>query len=169
MVVKPLGVSQIEAGWTSFWHTLCGCSAGLILAKLSDFLSSRRKGLVVSMTIAGVICNIWAALLCDVVIPANTESLYASSIILGLMSQGPMPLFYEMAAESAYPVGEGAAGGFLTLGVCFFQIIYFGVLSIPGVGVSWMTWACVGSLILSLLLLICFKERNKRYDIDIEI
>jgi hypothetical protein len=47
---------------------------------------------------------------------------------------GAIPLFYELGAESAFPVSEGVVGGFLTWLNNVFGIIFLFMLQIPGIG-----------------------------------
>jgi FLVCR family MFS transporter len=59
---------------------------------------------------------------------------YASNIIGGMCLNGAIPLFYELGAESAFPVSEGVVGGFLTWLNNVFGIIFLFMLQIPGIG-----------------------------------
>lgn len=59
---------------------------------------------------------------------------YISNIIGGMSLNGAIPLFYELGAESAYPVSEGVTGGFLTWLNNLFGIMFLFMLQIPNIG-----------------------------------
>lgn len=59
---------------------------------------------------------------------------YTCNILGGMFLNGAIPLFYELGAESAFPVSEGVVGGFLTWLNNVFGIIFLFMLQIPGIG-----------------------------------
>lgn len=59
---------------------------------------------------------------------------YISNIVGGMSLNGAIPLFYELGAESAFPVSEGVIGGFLTWLNNLFGIMFLFMLQIPNIG-----------------------------------
>jgi FLVCR family MFS transporter len=169
VVLKPLGVTQIDAGWIGFWHTLIGCFSGILIAKFSDFFHRRRKLFLISLFTCAVVCCIWFALLCEGIITYDIKALYASCILLGVFINGTVPLFYEISAEASYPVAEGVTGGFYTLVNNVGGVILLSLVSVPNIGTKWMNWTVLGSLVAAIPLLFVFPERYNRTDIDLNI
>lgn len=167
VVLKPIGVTQIDAGWIGFWHTLIGCFSGIIIAKFSDFFNRRRKLFLLILFTLAAACALWFALITQKLVPFDVTQLYVAGILLGIFVDGTTPLFYEMCAEASYPVAEGVTGGFYTSVNNIFGVIFLSLVSVPDISTSWMTWAVLGSLVTSLPLLVAFPERYKRTDIDL--
>ena len=46
-------------------------------------------------------------------LPLTLAQVYASCVLGGAMLNGTIPLFYELAMETVYPIAEGSASGFL--------------------------------------------------------
>ena len=63
-----------------------------------------------------------------------TVEIYVSCITIGAALYGSVPLFYEMACESVYPISESAVSGLLTLLNNGVGVLLYCVLSIPHIG-----------------------------------
>ncbi|KAL4235023.1 Solute carrier 49 member 4 [Mactra antiquata] len=164
---KDLGVSQIDAGWMGFWHTLIGCFSGIVIARFSEFVDRRRKLFTTSMFTLAIICCTWLNLICSEIIEFDLRSLYVSCILLGIFINGTTPLFYEMCVEASYPVAEGVTGGWYTLINNVYGIIFLSLVSVPSMGTLWMNWVVLGSIVVAVPLLFLLKESYKRTDIDL--
>ncbi|XP_045209905.1 solute carrier family 49 member 4 homolog isoform X2 [Mercenaria mercenaria] len=167
--LKPLGISQNTAGYMGFWQTLAGCTSGLIIARFADIFMKRMKLFLITLFLGAVASSAWFFILWEKYIPFNLVSLYAACILIGILFNGGIPLFYEIACEASYPIAEGVTGGFLTLinnivGICFLF-----VMLIPNIGQSWMNEVLLASAVLALPLLFVFPERYRRTDLDITI
>ncbi|KAH3776944.1 solute carrier family 49 member 4 homolog [Dreissena polymorpha] len=169
VVVKPIGVTQIDAGWIGFWHTLIGCFSGILIAKFADLFHRRRKVFLMILFSGAAVFAVWFALVTNGTIPYSVAQLYAAGILLGVCVNGTTPLFYEMCAEASYPVAEGVTGGLFTAVNCVFGIVFLSLLSVPGIGTQWMTWAAVASVAAAVPLMCLFPERYNRSDIDMHI
>ena len=169
ILLKPLGVSQVDAGLIGFWHAVSGCTASLVVAKFSDLFHRRRKLFLIILFVSSLICSIWFLLLCVRVISHDLKQLYAAGILLGIFVIGTTPLFYEMCAEAAYPVAEGVTGAMYTVVMGIFGIIFVTIASVPGLGTTWMYWALPVTVLVGLPLLAVFPESYKRTDIDYQI
>lgn len=60
--------------------------------------------------------------------------MYISNIVGGMSLNGAIPLFYELGAESAFPVSEGVVGGFLTWLNNLCGVMFLFMLQIPNIG-----------------------------------
>ncbi|KAJ8316689.1 hypothetical protein KUTeg_005760 [Tegillarca granosa] len=148
IILNPVNVGQTEVGWIGFYSTMAGCAAGLVIARFSDIFMRHMKLFVITLFIL---------------------YLYCSCILGGMFLNGSIPLFYELACETSYPVAEGITGGFLTLFNNLFGIIFLLVLLIPGIGTIWMNYCLLGSIGLGLVFMCLFPESYSRTDIDITI
>lgn len=63
-----------------------------------------------------------------------TVALYLTSIFGSVLLVGTMPLFYELACESAYPAAPGVTSGLLTLVMNLFGILSLLITFIPNIG-----------------------------------
>lgn len=63
-----------------------------------------------------------------------TAQVYISNIVGGMSLNGAIPLFYELGAESAFPVSEGVVGGFLTWLNNLCGVMFLFMLQIPNIG-----------------------------------
>ena len=55
-------------------------------------------------------------------------------IIQGLCNTAPIPLFYEMAIESNYPIDEIVTSGMMSIMYNVFPIAFLGIFFIPNIG-----------------------------------
>ena len=62
--------------------------------------------------------------------------LYLTSVIGGLCLNGAIPLFFELAVESSYPVSEGINTGAMTFSNNIYCLIFLSLPLIPGVGTA---------------------------------
>ncbi|XP_061174557.1 solute carrier family 49 member 4 homolog [Saccostrea echinata] len=167
VILKPVGIEQTEVGWIGFYSIMAGCVSGLAIGRFSDvFMRHMKLFLLVMFGVAGG-SFVWFTLMCVKVIPLSTVQVYISNIMGGMFLNGAIPLFYELGAESAFPVSEGVIGGFLTWLNNMFGILFLFMLQIPGIGTDWMNWTLVGSVAIGLAFLFVFPERYTRTDIDI--
>jgi hypothetical protein len=60
--------------------------------------------------------------------------MYVATIAAGVSINGAIPLFYEIACETSYPVSEGLTGGLLTLVNNLIGIFFLLILYIPDIG-----------------------------------
>ncbi|KAL4228912.1 Solute carrier 49 member 4 [Mactra antiquata] len=167
--LKPLGISQDTAGYMGFWQTLAGAASGLVIARFSDIFMKRMKIFLIVLFTGSIATSAWFFILCQKYIPFDIYSLYTACILIGVFVNGGIPLVYEIACETSYPIAEGVTCGLLTstnnvIGVCFLF-----VMLIPNIGTSWMNEALLGSTIIALPLLFVFPERYRRTNLDIVI
>lgn len=96
-------------------------------------------------------------------------TLYASCILLGVFLNSSVPIFFELFVETVYPVPEGITCGVVT----FLSNMFMGVLlffvTFYHTELSWFNWCLPGSCLLSLLLILCFRESYDRLYLDVVV
>ena len=107
-------------------------------------------------------------LTCVRIIEPSLTIFYVMSVIGGLCINGAIPLFFELAVESSYPVAEGINTGFMTFSNNVYCTIFLTIPLIPKVGTKWMNWVLVGSCAVCIPMLLLFKERHRRLEVDVK-
>ena len=166
--LEPIGVKQTEAGWIGFWHTLCGCISALITGRFSDSFMRKRKLFLVGLFVLAAASCLWFTLLYNNYVLFNMTSLYTSAILLGIFANAAIPLFFETCCEASFPVAEGLTGGFFTFMMNLFGTIFLFLLNIYHIGIKWMNWTVLGTLVASVPLLIAIPEKFTRTNLDIK-
>ncbi|XP_028398752.1 solute carrier family 49 member 4-like isoform X2 [Dendronephthya gigantea] len=164
--LEGFNIGQNQAGWIGFYATIAGISAGILLARFSDFFGGNIKRLLLFLFVCSSASFLWFSLLCLRIIPFSEASLYPSSIIGGFSISGTIPLFYELTVECTYPISEGVTTGVLTLVNNIWTVIFLLVVMIPGIGTIWMNWALFASCAGCIPILLMFKERYGRLIVD---
>lgn len=168
--VLPESVAEQDAGYMGFWGAIAACCAGLGMGAYADSASmaGRKKGLLMVCCAGGTVCYTLFACLCSGILnpPYTLAALYATSITSALFAQASVPLFYEMAVEETYPIAEGLTTGVLTLLNNIGCLVFLAAQNIPGIGTSWMNWACVGACALPLVVLARVSEHRRRLEFD---
>ena len=80
----------------------------------------------------------------------------------------PTPLFFELSCEVAWPVPEEVNNGFLTMILNVPIVIFLSILMVPGIGTSWMNWFALGSVVVSVPVMVFIKEQCARLDQHID-
>ncbi|KAB0358592.1 hypothetical protein FD755_014361 [Muntiacus reevesi] len=114
LILTPVHVSQVDAGWIGFWSIVGGCVVGIAMA---------------------------------------------SSI----------PIFFELFVETVYPVPEGITCGVVTFLSNMFMGVLLFFLTFYHTELSWFNWCLPGSCLLSLLLILCFRESYDRLYLDVVV
>lgn len=96
--------------------------------------------------------------------------LYLSCILGGFVLNGTIPLFYETAVESTYPIAEGSTTCLLTTLNNIGCLIFLFLPNIHSLSdhPSWANWTLVGGCIFGLLALFPFPENYARSSFDAE-
>lgn len=131
------GLSPASAGLVGTANTIAGVLGGLLTGVLTDrrALSQRLRAVILGLCFASAVAFAVAALCAPPLSgphgigaathawPSQPWPLVGLSTAAGLLRGGTDPLFFEFAAEAAFPAPAGEAGGALTL-------FYHGLLSI---------------------------------------
>jgi FLVCR family MFS transporter len=94
----------------------------------------------------------------------SLNRVYWACIGGGLCINAVVPLIYELAMETTWPIAEGSVCGFLVLAQGILQSVF---LFIPiGSDTQWMNWTLAGTFPLVLVVLIPFTEKYPRLERD---
>eukprot|EP00756_Hemistasia_phaeocysticola_P033840 Hpha_TRINITY_DN16485_c2_g9::TRINITY_DN16485_c2_g9_i1::g.160463::m.160463/K15381/DIRC2, SLC49A3; MFS transporter, FLVCR family, disrupted in renal carcinoma protein 2 len=165
--------AESKAGWLGFWGAVAGCVSGVPAAILSDRLHQRGDtGVMKSLCVwglgIGAVCFIAFALMCQKIIPFNLPCLYVLSTLGGFAINGTIPLFFELAVESAYPVSEALTTMVLTAGNNVACLLFLTAPSIRGLGTSWMNWVLAGTSVVACIIMLTCPGNLRRLNYDLE-
>ena len=92
-----------------------------------------------------------------------------SCILGGLVLNGTIPLFYETAVETAYPIAEGSTVCMLTTMNNIGCLLFLFAPNVPILNEypAWANWTLVGSCAFGFLVLLPFKQNYNRLDFDV--
>ena len=166
LVVNPLGITQTEAGWLGFYSGIGGIIGGIAMGKVADTFKRKMKALLILDFILILIFFGWFTLQCNDILPRSTTMLFVAAIGAATFYTASIPVFIEMACEESYPVAEGLTSGFLSMVANFTASVFLLINLTPDIGTAWMNWWVSGITILIVPLLIIFKVRYQRVDID---
>ncbi|CAL1548522.1 unnamed protein product [Lymnaea stagnalis] len=164
--LDPFGVSEYEAGWIGFYATVGACLLTLLVGRFADWFARQMKLFILIMFVTGACCFVVFALVLVKVIHQTDAILYATIIGGNSLLNAAVPLIYELGCELAYPTSEGAANGLLTLLNNLGGVFFLAVFMIPRVGTMWMNWALIGSIVVSIPLIVLLKSRFNRLEVD---
>ena len=104
--------------------------------------------------------------MCAGIIPYCKTVLILTFILGGFFTNGTIPLFFEMAVETAYPVAEGTSSGLLTVAVNILQLVFYIFPMLPNFGLKWINWCTFVTYAACILLLALWRERYYRSEVD---
>ncbi|XP_033625199.1 solute carrier family 49 member 4 homolog [Asterias rubens] len=164
---SALGVTQTTVGWIGFYANIAATIGTLVLGIFVDFLGGHMK-LVLLVAMLGLVGNcVWCVLLSMHYIQFSMASLYISCIAIGFFANAPIPLYFEVTVEGMYPIAEGTVNMWMGwLNNAFMLIFVLLPQILPGIGVAWLNWVFLVAVILCLPLLLAYKEKYKRFDLD---
>ncbi|NXJ75128.1 DIRC2 protein, partial [Trogon melanurus] len=172
LILTPVHVSQVDAGWIGFWSIVGGCVVGIAMARFADFIRGMLKFILLLLLSGATLASTWFTLTCLTSVthlPLTTATLYTSCILLGIFLNSSVPIFFELFVETVYPVPEGITCGVVT----FLSNVFMGVLlfflTFYHTEFSWFNWCLPGSCLLSLLLILCFRESYDRLYLDVVV
>ena len=134
--------------------------------RFADHFTRYMKLIVIALLTGATASLSIFTLICAGVIPYSKVVLFITSIMGGLFVNGTIPLFFELAVESTYPVAEGITSGFLTFSNNFLQIIFYIFPMLPNFGLKWINWCTFMTTGLCIPLLMLWKQRRYRSDVD---
>ena len=144
----------------------------LLLARVADRYVQHLKLLLLGLYTAATAALLWLAVTLTGWAAGGGGSmtaLYCSFIGGMVLMNSAVPLFYELACESCYPTSESLVNGALNFVNNAVAMVLLGVLTIPGVGTLWMTWCMVGASVVCIPILIPYKQRYGRVEIDVKV
>lgn len=96
--------------------------------------------------------------------------LYISATLGGLFVNGAIPLFYELAVETTYPIAEGTTTGILTLmnNVGCLLLLFLPMFSALKKSMyEWMNPTMAASCFACIPIMLLFKARYRRLSVDL--
>ena len=82
------------------------------------------------------------------------------------MYNGTLPLFFELAMERVYPVGEGVAGSILVAAGNLVLLLFYIAFMVPQSDIKWMNWVTVAGLGVCVIGCLIDREEYTRLDLD---
>lgn len=164
--VSQFGISQNTAGWLGFGAVVAGSVSGISLSIFADHFARYMKLIVIALLAGATVSLAIFTLVCAGVLPFSETILYITSILGGFFVNGTIPLFFEMAVESTYPVAEGITSGFLTFSNNFLQVIFYIFPMIPNLGLGWINWCTFATTGVCIPLLLLWRQRRYRSSVD---
>lgn len=167
-ILDSIGVHQSAAGWMGFCANIAGVIGGLLISGLVDITGGKNMKLVLLiLTLMSVGVWVWIVLICGDYIHYHSSHVWISYIATGFFVASLIPIFYEICAEGAYPIGESSTTGLMTWLNNAACLLFLLVASIKSFGYAWMNWTMLGSVFLVVPLLLFYKEHYNRLDVDI--
>ncbi|XP_053327898.1 solute carrier family 49 member 4 isoform X2 [Spea bombifrons] len=167
LILTPVHVNQVDAGWIGFWSIVGGCVVGISVGWFADSVRGILKPILVLLFSGATLSATWFTLtfLSNVThLPLTTATLYTSCILTGVFLNGAVPIFFELFVETVYPIPEGIACGLVTFLSNVFMGLLLLFLTFYHNAISWANYCLSGSCILGLLFIICFREpRDKSF------
>ncbi|KAM8933780.1 solute carrier family 49 member 4 [Pelodytes ibericus] len=170
LILTPMHVNQVDAGWIGFWSTVGGCVVGIAVGRFADSIRGILKPILVLLFSGATLSATWFTLtfLSNVThMPLTTATLYTSCILIGVFLNGTVPIFFELFVETVYPIPEGIACGLVTFLSNIFMGLLLLFLTFYHEDLSWLNWCLTGSSLLSLLFILCFRESYDRLYLDV--
>ncbi|XP_020625238.1 disrupted in renal carcinoma protein 2 homolog isoform X2 [Orbicella faveolata] len=164
--LSQFDIDQKTAGWLGFGAVVAGSVSGISLSIFADHFTRYMKLIVIALLTGATASLSIFTLICAGVIPYSKLVLFITSILGGLFVNGTIPLFFELAVESTYPVAEGITSGFLTFSNNFLQIVFYIFPMLPHFGLKWINWCTFVTTGLCIPLLMLWKQRRYRSDVD---
>lgn len=166
--LEIIGFSQAESGWLGVISIVASCLLALAVARLTDILTGRMKLTITVLLSLSAVAFAVLTLMCLGLVETSTPMLYGSVIVGSCANYAASPLFYELAAEVAFPVDETIVGGFMS---CIYNLvgaIFLFAFFIPNIGVTWMNYCLVAAPVVSLPFVYLTKEEYRRSYLDAE-
>lgn len=159
-------IDQKTAGWLGFGAVVAGSVSGISLSIFADHFTRYMKLIVIALLTGATVSLMIFTLICAGVLPYSKVVLFVTSILGGLFVNGTIPLFFELAVESTYPVAEGITSGFLTFSNNFLQVVFYIFPMLPKFGLRWINWCTFVTTALCIPLLALWRQKRYRSDVD---
>jgi len=163
--LQHLNIDQDTAAYMGTCSIVAGVVAGVVVGRIADWLGGHLKAMILCMYGGAALAFLWFTLMCSKIVYSSVPLLYVTVILGGFCINGTIPLFYELAVETTFPIAEGSTTGCLVLVQNLIQSMYLGV-PVDTLGTAWMNWALAGILPAAILAFIPFEEVYKRRMVD---
>ncbi|KAL9988616.1 hypothetical protein ACROYT_G003082 [Oculina patagonica] len=164
--LSQFGIGEKNAGWLGFGATMAGIVAGISLSILADRVSRHMKVIQFVLLVGATVCFALFAFMCARIIPYTKAVLFLTFILGGFFTNATVPLFFEMAVETAYPVAEGITSGLLTVSSNVLSLVFYIFPMLPNFGLKWINWCTFATFAACVPLLALWRERYYRSEVD---
>ncbi|XP_015765955.1 PREDICTED: disrupted in renal carcinoma protein 2 homolog [Acropora digitifera] len=164
--LSQFGLGEKTAGWLGFGTSMIGIVSGIGLSWLADHVSHHMKAIQLVLLFAAAVSYTLFTLICARYIPYNKSVLFITCILGGFFTNGTIPLFFEMAVETAYPVAEGITSTLLIGFANVPQMIFYVFPMLSNIGLQWINWCILITYAVCVPLLALWKERYYRSEVD---
>ena len=108
---------------------------------------------------------------CAGVVPDDSRLgvLYLGAVLASLAFNAAVPLFYELAVEASYPIGEGLVTMLVTVGMNIGVLIFLFLPNIPGIGTIWMNYTAAVAGAVAFCIILPLSEKRIRLAVDVDI
>ena len=166
--IKPLGYDDQDIGLMGLASVVSQCLMSVLFGYISDRLKHKKLTILCLLSVSA--CGFtWLMLMCTGTVSHSKYTLYLAIIIATSVSFSCCPLFFEMTVELAYPVNEGAVGGFLTAVYNFVGIVFLFLFFVPSLtsgNYIWISYTLVGSTIIAIPVTAFVQEKYNRSNAD---
>ncbi|EDO48766.1 predicted protein [Nematostella vectensis] len=167
VAVAPFEISEDTAGWLGCLGSLAGVLSAILAARCADLTRRYTKLILIILFTGSTLCLLFFTITCERYIPYSEPLLYVYIIGSGLFFTGTTPLFFELIIEYVYPVSDSLATGNLLLWSSVLGVVFCVVFMFPSVDVTWMNWVNMAGCSVCVPVLILFKEKYTRLDLDL--
>ena len=133
---------------------------------LADHVSRHMKAIQFVLLMGAAVSYALFTFMCAGIVPYCKAVLFLTFILGGFFTNGSIPLFFEMAVETAYPVAEGITSGFLTISCNVLQLVFYIFPLLPKFGLKWINWCTFATYAACIPLLALWRERYYRSEVD---
>uniref|UniRef100_A0A8B9NFV9 Solute carrier family 49 member 4 n=1 Tax=Accipiter nisus TaxID=211598 RepID=A0A8B9NFV9_9AVES len=84
LILTPVHVSQVDAGWIGFWSIVGGCVVGIAMARFADFIRGMLKFILLLLLSGATLASTWFTLTCLTSVthlPLTTEEVHLSNAL----------------------------------------------------------------------------------------
>lgn len=155
-------------GQYGFYQSLVYIVGGMSCSLIQDRAQVKMKVFLLLLLIGSFVSCCFFAMVCLGVFQWRLWMFYVAGCFLNYFISGTIPLYYELGVETAYPIAEGLAAGFLTILNNIFAFVFLLIPVIPGLGgTSYLVLSYNAGIFVAFLLLIYFKENQKKKMLDL--
>ena len=132
---------------------------------LADQVSRYMKAIQLILLVDATVSLALFACMCAEIIPYCKAVLCLTFSLGGFFISGTIPLFFEMAVETAYPVAEGITSCVLKISCTIPLLLFYFFPLLPKFGLKWINW-CAFANAACIPLLALWRERYYRTEVD---
>ena len=133
---------------------------------LADHVVRHMKVIQLVLLLGTTVSLALFAFMREGIIPYCKAGLFLTFILGGFFTSGTIPLFLEMAVETAYPVAEGITSCVLTISCNIPLLLFYIFPLLPKFGLKWINWCAFASYAACIPLLALWRERYYRSEVD---